>query len=71
MNTQLLENLIGAKIVIETHEGAIQVGKLTKVNYIETDLLGSVVKSPKSIELNHDASEFADWPRIKSIKRYS
>ena len=64
-----LEQLVGAKVIIETREGAIQVGKVTKINYIETQLLGEKVYTPKSIEMNHDASEFADWDRVASIKR--
>lgn len=64
-----LETLIGSKVRVETHEGAVQVGKITKINYIETNVLGEVVQSPKSIEFHHDASEFADWDRIRSITR--
>ncbi len=64
-----LEPLIGAKVRIETHEGAVQVGKVSKVNYFETELLGEVVRTPKSIEFHNDASEYADWDRIRSITR--
>lgn len=64
-----LEQLVGSKVVIETHEGAVQVGRVSKINYIQTELLGEVVQSPKSIEFHNDPSEFADWDRIRSIKR--
>jgi len=65
-----LQQLMGAKVVIETREGAIQVGKVSKINYIETQLLGETVQTPTSIEMNNDPSEFADWTRIASIKRH-
>lgn len=64
-----LEPLVGTKAVIETHEGAITRGKVSKINYIETELLGEVVKTPVSIEMNNDPSDLSDWDRIRSIKR--
>ena len=64
-----LTPLVGTKVIIETREGAVQVGKLTKVNYIETQLNGETVHTPKTLEFNGDASEFSDWDRIATIRR--
>ena len=64
-----LEQLIGTKVRIETREGAVQVGKVSKINYIEVELLGEVVKSPQSIEFHNDPTEFSDWNRIERITK--
>lgn len=54
---------------IETHEGSVRSGKITKVNYHETQLPGKVVKIPKTIELGGDAGDYVTWETIKEIKR--
>lgn len=74
MNDQItwnvnLEALSIGQHEVETHEGAITRGRITKVNFRETQLPGKLVKSPVSIELNNDASDFISWDLIKSIKR--
>lgn len=66
-----LESLVGANVVIETNEGAMQTGKLTAVEYFQTTVGDDQVKTVKRLIMNGDQSEFADWPQVKSIKRYN
>lgn len=62
-----LDNLKVGRHRVETHEGSIRSGKITKVNWRETVVLGKVVKTPTSIEMG-DASDFIEWATIRSIE---
>lgn len=64
-------NLIGLMnsfVEIETLDGFICSGKITKINYRQFDLIGRIVSTPTTVELNNDAADYVDWSSIKSIR---
>ena len=68
-----LAALVGAKVRIETREGAVQYGKLTNIETFDTKVgdpaAPRVVPTVTKLILNNDPSEFADWHLVASITR--
>lgn len=64
-------NLVGlrnSQVEIETLDGFIRRGKVTKINYRQFDLVGRMVSYPTTVELNDDSADFLEWASIKSIR---
>lgn len=64
-----LDTLAHGQHTVETLDGAVRTGKITKVNYKPITIDGKEFKLPESIELNADASDWISWGSIKSITR--
>jgi hypothetical protein len=63
-------NLDGLKVGqhrVETHEGSIRVGKITRINMRETSVLGKIVRTPVSLEMG-DPMDFIAWETIRTIE---
>ena len=65
----VLAALVGAKVRIETREGAVQYGKLTDVLTFDTKVGDRTISTVAKLIMNNDPSEFADWHLVQSITR--
>lgn len=65
----VLAALVGAKVRIETREGAVQFGKLTDIRTFETKVGDKTILTVTQLIMNNDPSEFADWHLVSSITR--
>lgn len=64
-----LAALVGAKVRIETREGAVQYGKLTNIQTFDTKVGDRTISTVTKLIMNNDPSEFADWHLVSSITR--
>jgi len=64
-----LEDLKHGTHVVETKEGARREGKITEVTFTTQLLYGQEVRTPATLIINNDQSDFIQWELIKSISR--
>ncbi|KKN27808.1 hypothetical protein LCGC14_0860710 [marine sediment metagenome] len=62
-----LDNLVGRFAALETTDGMMREGKITKFVTREIELAGAAVKVPEAIELNGDPRDLIEFLRLKSV----
>ena len=62
-----LDNLVGRFVDLETTDGMLRSGKVTKFVIREIELAGETVKVPEAIELNGDPRDLIEFLRLKSV----
>lgn len=65
-----LEALQSGKVRIETKEGAVRTGKITRIETFKTELPGGrTVETPHSVIVDGDAADAIDWHIIRAITK--
>ena len=62
-----LTNMLDQFVSLETHDGIIREGKITRVEHKEIEVNGQKMRMPGAIELNNDMGDLIDFVLIRRM----